>query len=73
MKASSVRDWKLGDKGITLNGDIVTVKNVSDRYITIEETNIEKQVYIPSHGEIRRVSEGEKYLTSIFILGSMVQ
>jgi hypothetical protein len=51
MKSSSIREWKVGDKGITNNNEIVTVKRVGERFIEIEE-DLEKKLYIPAHGEI---------------------
>jgi hypothetical protein len=57
MKATSARDWKPGDKGLTSAGAIVTVKEIiGGRYLKIEERFIEKQVYIPSHGEIEKLN-----------------
>jgi len=54
MKSSSASNWKVGDKGITKTGCIVTVAEiVSNRYLKIVE-NIEKKVYIPAHGEIEK-------------------
>ena len=53
---TSATDWKIGDKGITNNGDIVTVKAIyGGRYIEIEES-LTKKVYIPAHGEIRKAT-----------------
>lgn len=52
---TSANEWKIGEKGKTKNGEIVTVsKIVSGRYIKIKE-NLEKKVYIPAHGEIAKL------------------
>lgn len=56
MKTSSTNEWRIGDKGITKTGDIVTVASLTDRFITIEE-NLENKVYIPSHGEIEKLTK----------------
>ena len=56
MKSSSARCWNAGEKGITANGEIVTVKEIiGERYLKIHE-NIEKKVYIPAHGEIEKLN-----------------
>lgn len=56
MKCSSASDWKIGDKGITNNGEIVTIKSVSDRFVLIEE-KLDKKLYIPAHGEIEKLNK----------------
>lgn len=55
LKCTSIKDWKIGDKGITKDGNIVTVKEIcADRFIKIVE-NLDKKVYIPAHGEIEKL------------------
>lgn len=56
MLSSSIRDWKPGDKGITQDGEIVTVESIGkdSRMVKIVEP-LEKQLYIPAHGEIAKV------------------
>ena len=55
MKSSSARDWKVGDKGITKEGTIITViEIVNNRHLKIAE-DLEKKVYIPAHGEVEKI------------------
>jgi hypothetical protein len=58
MKCSSITEWHVGDKGITKDGAIVTIKKVSleSRMVIIEE-RLEKQLYIPAHGEIEKITQ----------------
>jgi len=56
MKCTSAYEWKVGDKGRTNEGLTVTVEAIQGgRYLKIAERNIEKQVYIPAHGEIEKI------------------
>lgn len=55
MKQSSARDWKIGERGITADGELVTVIGITGgRYLTIAE-DLDKRVYIPAHGEIMKI------------------
>jgi len=57
LKCSSISEWKIGDKGITKDGNIVTVSEIcGNRFIKIAE-NLEKKLYIPAHGEIEKLTE----------------
>jgi len=51
MKATSITEWQPGDKGITKEGQFVTVESVSSNMVKIKE-DVEKKLYIPAHGEI---------------------
>jgi len=55
MKQTSISEWKAGDRGITSDNVLVTVKRVGKRFIEIVEP-LEKQLYIPAHGEIGKVT-----------------
>ena len=55
MKQSSIRDWQAGDKGITNDGSIVTIKRVGERFVEIVE-DLEWKLYIPAHGEIENLT-----------------
>jgi hypothetical protein len=56
MISSSAKDWKVGERGITKEGELVTIKEiVSGRYLKIKE-NLEKKIYIPAHGEIMKLT-----------------
>ena len=56
MRQSSITDWKPGDKGITSDGHIVTVESIAkeSRMVKIVEP-LDKQLYIPAHGEIEKL------------------
>jgi len=55
MKSSSISEWRIGDKGITNDGQIVTVEKICSHMVKIAE-NLEKKLYIPSHGEIEKLT-----------------
>ena len=55
MKCSSARDWQAGGHGKTAGGRIVTVEAVDYPYLRIKEKDLEKQIYLPAHGEIEKV------------------
>lgn len=61
MKCSSVMEWKIGDKGITEKGEIVTISRKYSNMLEIEEPLI-KKLYIPSHGQIEKYQEIEKVI-----------
>ena len=62
MKCSSASEWKVGDKGKIETGQIVTIERIiGNRYLVIEQArfnrleDVEKDVFIPAHGEIEKV------------------
>ena len=62
MKCSSASEWKVGDKGKIETGQIVTIERIiGNRYLVIEQARfnrlegVEKDVFIPAHGEIEKV------------------
>lgn len=55
MKCSSARDWRVGDRGKTAEGQIVTIEAVVYPYLRIKEKDLEKRIYLPAHGEIEKV------------------
>ena len=55
MKCTSINEWHIGDKAKTKYGEIVTVIEVSDRFVKIGE-NLERKLYIPAHGEIEKIN-----------------
>ena len=54
LKLSSTSEWKKGDKGKLKDGTIVTIADVGQRMLRIEE-DLEKKLYIPGHGEIEKI------------------
>ena len=53
MKHMRSSDFKIGQKCITNDGDIVTVARITARMIEIsEELENNKKLFIPAHGEI---------------------
>ena len=54
LELSSTSEWKKGDKGKLKDGTIVTIADVGQRMLRIEE-DLEKKLYIPGHGEIEKI------------------
>ncbi len=69
MKHMSTADFKIGDRCITKDGDIVTVVQVTSRMIEInEDLKSDKKLFIPAHGEINPIYIEEKLWVSVIIL-----
>ena len=57
MKHMRTSEFKVGDKCITKDGDIVTVARVTSRMIEIvEDLDNDKKLFIPSHGDINPIA-----------------
>jgi len=54
---TDVRDWAVGERGVNGQGEIVTViEIVGSRYLKCTPDSYGRKVYIPSHGEINKLS-----------------
>ena len=57
MRHMRTSEFKVGDKCITKDGDIVTVARVTSRMIEIvEDLDNDKKLFIPSHGDINPIA-----------------